>query len=146
MLFVVSATSCARRRLIRDIRLTNYMPLPLSKRSQKVAAVLFTEPRLSQLTNRLIAEASENIPFHGKSSASDMDRVRFSIMKLASMPGANEDAIFDLAQTDWRDLFMAADFGYSADAHHKWYRSIVPDDNKDDDPPKHPWWAFWRRQ
>ena len=111
------------------------MPLPLSKRSQRVAAVLFTEARLSQITNRLITEASENIPFHEQSSSSDMVRIRFSIMKLASVPGADDDAIFDLAKTDWRDLFMAAGFAYSADEHHKWYKSLVTDGIEDDDSP-----------
>jgi hypothetical protein len=103
------------------------MPIPLSKRCLLLAQVLWSEPRLSQMTARLIAEASENIPFHDKSTSNEMDRIRFSIMKLASMPIADDDAIFDLAKRDWRDLFMAAGFGWSEDEHLRWYKSRVPD-------------------
>ena len=36
-----------------------------------------------------------------------------------------EDAIFALAYTDWRDLFMAADHGRDTRAHEKWAKRVL---------------------
>lgn len=103
------------------------MLIPLSRRCEKVAARLFDEPRCTHVKNRLLAEASENIPFHENSDSAGMDRIRFAIMKLISKPNTDEDLIFELAKRDWRDLLVAAGFGYSADEHNKWYRELFVD-------------------
>lgn len=100
------------------------MPIPLSSRCERVAAQLFVEPLCTHVKNRLLAEASENIPFHENSDSAGMDRIRFAIMKLVAKPNAEEAVIFALAKQDWRDLFVAAGFGYSADEHNQWYRDL----------------------
>lgn len=58
------------------------MPIPLSKRCLKVAERLFEEPRRSEVISRLLNEASENLPFWDKRNPTDMDRIRFSDIKL----------------------------------------------------------------
>jgi len=50
-----------------------------------------------------------------------MERIRFAIMKLISENPKNEEMAFDCAKTDWRDLFVAAGFGYSATEHENWF-------------------------
>lgn len=100
------------------------MPIHLSSRCERVATHLFDASRCTHIRNRLISEASDNIPFHENSDSAEMDRIRFAIMKLVSMPNADEDVVFALAKQDWRDLFVAAGFGYSADEHNQWYREL----------------------
>ncbi|MEQ1751607.1 MAG: hypothetical protein ABL974_19450 [Prosthecobacter sp.] len=102
---------------------------------------LFEEPRRSHIASRLVEEVSENIPFCDKHKSEDMDRIRFSVMKLLTEPGQEEDSVFELAKIDWRDLFMAAGFGYTATEHLKWYESMFPNEAGG----RTAWWAFWRR-
>ena len=120
------------------------MPLPLTKRVKRALDVLFDEPMRSNLAKRLETEAAENIPFHDKSKSAEMDRIRFSLIKIIGENGVSEDSAFELAKTDWRDLFMAAGFGCSANEHNNWYRNLVSSNEFVSDTAKKPWWAFWR--
>lgn len=119
------------------------MPIPLSTRCLKVVERLFDEPRRSHIARRLVEEVSENIPFCDKHKPEDMDRIRFSIMKLLTEPGEDEDSVFELARIDWRDLFTAAGF-HSTTAHFEWYEGLFPDEAVEKNA-RLPWWAFWRR-
>jgi hypothetical protein len=115
------------------------MPLPLTKRVNRVLKILFEEPLRSRLAKRLEAEAAENIPFHNDSKPPDMDRIRFSILKLVADDHSQEESAFELAKIDWRDLFMAAGFASDANEHETWYQNLTKDD-----PDESPWWTFWR--
>ncbi len=116
------------------------MAIPLSKRVNRLLAILVDESNRSRLGDRLQEEAANNIPFHDKSKTNDMDRIRFSILKLVSENPSTEDNAFELAKVDWRDLFMAAGFGYDAEEHERWYQRVTGDDNSE---PERPWWRFW---
>lgn len=116
------------------------MALLLSKRVDRLLAIVVEEPNRSRLAARLQEEAANNIPFHEKSKANDMDRIRFAILKLISENPSSEDAVFDLAKLDWRDLFMGAGFGYDAKEHVKWYQRFTGDG--DVETARH-WWRFW---
>lgn len=116
------------------------MALPLSNRVNRLLATLIDESIRSRLADRLQVEAANNIPFHDKSKTKDMDRIRFSIIKLVHEEPNAEDEAFELAKVDWRDLFMAAGFAYDADEYEKWYLRVTGDD---DSKPKQPWWRFW---
>lgn len=50
-----------------------------------------------------------------------MERIRFSILKLTKQSPLNLAAGILMAQTDWRDLFMAAGFGEDVAQHMTWY-------------------------
>jgi hypothetical protein len=54
-----------------------------------------------------------------------MERIRFSVLRLLQEGKMKEHAIFALAYTDWRDLFMAADHGRDTRAHEKWAKRIL---------------------
>jgi hypothetical protein len=49
-----------------------------------------------------------------------MERIRFSVLKLSE--GKIDELVraIELAQVDWRDLFMEAGFGHDPEAHNKW--------------------------
>ena len=49
-----------------------------------------------------------------------MERIRFSVLKLIEGKIDKLISAIELAQIDWRDLLMAAGFGYDTDAHNKW--------------------------
>ena len=101
------------------------MPIPLSSRTEQVAAALFEEPELGHIIRRLLQEASENIPFQENSTPEEMERIRYAIMKLIVQNRKNENRAFEYVKTDWRDLFMAAGFGYCAEEHNRWADRIM---------------------
>ena len=101
------------------------MPIPLSSRAEKLTSMLFLEPERSRLAKRLVAEASENIPFHEDATPEGMDRVRFAILKRIKHEGKNEDSAFEDAKCDWRDLLVSAGFANSMTAHDSWYEAIT---------------------
>ena len=97
------------------------MSIPLSARTTAVAEALFDEPMRSHVKHTLLDSVSENIPFCDNETPEGMDRIRFSVMKLANENSDNFAMAVELAQTDWRDLFMAAGFGHDANEHNNWF-------------------------
>src|SRR4051794_14635093 len=101
------------------------MAIPLSKKTEQAATLLFQEPSLTRIKLRLLDEGSENIPFCSNQTPEGMERIRFSLLKISAKDGIDEEYAFQLAKSDWRDLFMAADFGYSATEHERWFESLI---------------------
>ncbi len=92
----------------------------LSEATSKKINALFAEPLREEVEELLKTECGDNIPFCENCDMYEMERIRFSVLKLSE---GNLDQLIEaiiLAQTDWRDLFMAAGFGYDTEAHKKW--------------------------
>ena len=58
-------------------------------------------------------------------SPAQMERIRFSVLKLAKENTMSLDSAIELAQKDWRDLLMAAGFGNDLNAHERWAAQIA---------------------
>lgn len=73
----------------------------------------------------LVNEFGDGVPFHQDASPEDMERIRFPVLKL-SVGNLNKlgEAV-KLANRNWRDLFVAAGFGYDAEVHEKWYQEMI---------------------
>jgi hypothetical protein len=69
----------------------------------------------------LYRAVSANIPFCDKSSPEDMERIRFAVLKMTLNSPLNLAVGIYLAQSDWRDLLMAAGFGDDTTQHLAWY-------------------------
>lgn len=86
-------------------------------------AVIDAESR-NRIAVRILNEISENIPFCENSNPGDMERLRFSVLRLLAEGQMAEDDIFWLAKNDWRDLLMASGHG-STEEHRKWASSAI---------------------
>lgn len=73
----------------------------------------------------LVKECGNNIPFCENHNPEQMERIRFSVLKLCDGNFQKFEKAIELAKIDWRDLFMAAGFGYDVEAHNKWYEQII---------------------
>jgi hypothetical protein len=58
-------------------------------------------------------------------SESLLERVRAAALKVSGGSLHSLKAATALAQADWRDLLMAAEFGLDIDAHEKWLSDIA---------------------
>lgn len=65
----------------------------------------------SVATTSLFCEESDEV---------QLERVRFAALKLSKGDLRELKKAVKLAQTDWRDLLMAAGFGNDVNAHKKW--------------------------
>ena len=68
----------------------------------------------------LQTECADNLPFCEHHDPQQMERIRFSVLKLSQGDVDKLLTAIELAQVDWRDLFMAAGFGHDPDAHRDW--------------------------
>ncbi|MBA6294828.1 hypothetical protein [Colwellia sp. MB02u-9] len=55
----------------------------------------------------------------------EMERIRFAVLKLSTDSKTNLEKAIKLANSDWRDLLMAAGFGDDLDSHKKWFESVA---------------------
>jgi len=69
----------------------------------------------------LIQECGDNLPLSTTASSAAIERIRFAVLKLSAGDLNELQRAIDLAQTDWRDVLVAAGFGDDTTAHHSWW-------------------------
>ncbi len=105
--------------------------VPLSDETKRRVALLFSGSEMQEATDLLVRDCGANLPFLEKLTPQQLERFRFAALKLS---GGNLGKLVDaisLAQTDWRDLLMAAGFGHELDAHLKWEPLPPPPERHD---------------
>jgi len=92
----------------------------LSGKTKERISALFPSKQRKEVEDLLIIECGENIPFCESKDKYKMERIRFAALKLSE--GSMDKLIIaiELAQKDWRDLLMNAEFGKDLEAHNKW--------------------------
>jgi len=97
----------------------------LSQRTRQLVDVIFDEQYVAEISQWLEDECGSNLPFCKDYDENQMERIRFAVIKLSNGDIDKLLRAIDVARTDWRDLFMAADFGYDVKAHEKWAEEIL---------------------
>lgn len=98
--------------------------LPLSERTTTLIEAFFKDSFRHRIISALVNEVGDNLPFCNRETPERMDRIRFAVIKLIVEDWRNFDYVIREAKTEWRDLLMAAGFGYSADEHNRWYDKV----------------------
>ena len=101
--------------------------LALSKKTEDVLNAFFPDRFRDQARELIEDMCGNNLPFCENYNSEQMERIRFSALKLSE--GRIDmlcDAI-DLAARDWRDLLMAANFGHDPQSHLEWYNNRFGD-------------------
>ena len=101
------------------------MPPKLSPRTRQLVEKIFGPKRVAEAVQWLEDECGDNLPFCKKHDEYQMERIRFAVLKLSQGNIQKLLAAIDEARMDWRDLFMAADFGYDVNAHELWAKDIL---------------------
>ena len=97
----------------------------LSPRTKELVDAIFPAENVKDAIHWLEDECGNAIPFCENNDEFQMERIRFAAIKLSN---GNIDFLLkaiDEAKIDWRDLFMAAGFGYKISAHEKWAEEIL---------------------
>ena len=96
------------------------MKMELSARTLAVAKSLFNKMDLKIVESLLLARCSNKVPGCNDWSQDSLERVWISVLKLSDGNINKLMNAIELANTDYRDLFMSAGFGYDSQAHKLW--------------------------
>lgn len=95
--------------------------VPLSPATQSRLESLFAASDRATATELLINRCAEKLPFVGGSTPRDLERVRFAVLKLSQGDLGKLRSMVQLAETDWRDVLVAAGFANDITAHQEWW-------------------------
>ena len=101
------------------------MPPKLRPRTLQLVETFFNPRQVVEAVHWLEDECGNNIPSCNNHEEYQMERIRFSAIKLSQGNINKLLRAIDEARMDWRDLFMAAEFGYDVNAHEKWAKEIL---------------------
>ena len=93
---------------------------PLSEDAEVRIARLFGYDEAPRVRALLLERCGHNLPFLDKLDSAGMDRFRFAVLKLSEGRFDKLERALREAETDWRDLLMAAGFGHDVHAHRSW--------------------------
>ena len=99
--------------------------LSLTNETKKIIEILFPGTYASEVTQLLIEECGNNIPFCENHTPEEMERIRYSVLRTSN---GNFDFLkngIELAKRDWRDLLLNAGFGYNIKEHKKWAKRLL---------------------
>ena len=81
---------------------------------------MFPEHLRADAMGYLVVQCGWNLPFCEHSTAIQLERIRFAVLKLSKGTIDGLLRAIHLAQEDWRDLLMAVEFGNDVEAHKHW--------------------------
>ena len=84
--------------------------LPLSPKTKQLLEKIFSGPKIKSAAEMLEAQCGNNLPFYEKSASQSIERIRFAALKLSGGDLEKLREAVQLAQTDWRDVLVAAGF------------------------------------
>jgi len=94
--------------------------IPLSPRTKAHLLALFDTSSVEAALELLERECADTLPIYGEPTPESLERIRFAALRVSE--GRLElllEAVV-LAQTDWRDLLVAAGFADDVTAHEHW--------------------------
>jgi hypothetical protein len=92
----------------------------VSLETQRRIDLLFAPTLRGEVVALLAGECGRNLPLSSDGSGAAIERIQFAALKQS---GGDMDALvraIELAQTDWRDLLVAAGFAVDVHAHEHW--------------------------
>src|SRR3954453_23844207 len=92
----------------------------LTSETEQRIALLFPEDQRDHVPTLLLEQCGHKLPFLQTVDAVGMDRFRFAVLKLSNGHTRELQDALKLAQTDWRDLLVAAGFANNLNAHAAW--------------------------
>jgi hypothetical protein len=95
--------------------------VPLSPATLSRLKALFSPSEQSEAEELLVELCGSNLPFCENSDSTSLERLRFAALKLSGGRLSELYSAVDLANTDWRDLLVAAGFADDVEAHKSWF-------------------------
>ena len=94
--------------------------MQLSPETRKRVDFLFLADEREEVIRLLEESCGTNLPFCENKNEFELERIRYAALKLSNGDVKRLQDAVRLASIDWRDLLMAAGFGYDATIHNSW--------------------------
>jgi hypothetical protein len=96
-------------------------PIPLSRETQRRVDALFEGPARAAAAELLITQCAANLPLWVNADERGLERIRFAVLKLSNGDLTELKRAVQMAQSDWRDVLVAAGFAQSVRVHESWF-------------------------
>ena len=94
--------------------------IELSQGTEEKIKKLFSPGLWSEVFTIIESECGDNLPFCENLDKHQLERIRFAVLKLSEGNLNNLKESVKFAQTDWKDMLVAAGFGDDVHAHKRW--------------------------
>ena len=91
---------------------------PLSQEAEKRIALLFEPKYQDTVRTILVHDCGNNL--WTKANETEIDRLRFAVLKVSRGRMDRLTAVVEAAKTDWRDVLLWAGFANNPQAHRSW--------------------------
>lgn len=99
--------------------------MPLTNRTYRTVRAIFPNRYWETVEQQLRDDCGPQQVSANQFDEAAMERIWLAVLKLSSGDADRFKNAIMLAQSDWRDLLMAAGFGDTLDAHHHWASEIA---------------------
>jgi len=96
----------------------------ITQNTAKAISALFPAVVQNDVISELETKCSNNVPGCDSWTESQLERIWFAVLKLSNGEMNKLESFIKVANTDYRDLLMAAEFGSDLEAHNKWFSQI----------------------
>ena len=95
--------------------------LAISEKTRSLVARMFPLTEQATVVDLLETRCGGDLPLISADMSPLLERIRFSVLKLAdgSLPALRRAVV--VANSDWRDVLVAAGFADSLTAHESWF-------------------------
>jgi hypothetical protein len=97
------------------------MATPLTDATVDRITRMFSLPDRELVSTLLIEGCGDTLPLSTPADPASLERIRFAVLKVSGGDLNRLQQAIDLAQTDWRDVLVAAGFGGDLTAHTSWW-------------------------
>src|SRR5215471_12768684 len=98
----------------------------LSERTASHVRLLFSADHVADAIRLLREECADKLPIVGSTSTpSSLERIRFAALRLSGGDIGRLRYAIELANADWRDLLVAAEFADDVHAHETWQPMLL---------------------
>jgi len=95
-------------------------PVQLSGNTLRLVRRIFPPGDHAAIIATLEARCGSGLPLWVSPTPEGLERIRFAVLKLSSGSLPEFERAIAIANTDWRDVLVAAGFGSSVVAHVNW--------------------------
>jgi len=97
----------------------------LSPHTRQLVEIVFKPKDSAEAAQWLEEECGNNLPFCEGQDEYGMERIRFAAIRLSKGNMLELLKAIDVARMDWRDLLMAAGFGFEVRAYETWAKEVL---------------------
>ena len=95
-----------------------------SAKTEAIINRFFSRPERASVRRLLIDRCGNNLPCFEKADETELERIRFAVLKISRGDPERLARAVQRANEDWRDLLMEADFGNGLQAREKWASDV----------------------